>query len=62
MSRTIAEKREWENYSNVVAELKAVDIVQSEFVSCLLSILFLKIYKLNIDTQSDHAAQESPVI
>ena len=50
------------NYSNVVAEPKAVDIVLSEFVSCLLSILFLKIYKLNIDTQSDQAAQESPVI
>ena len=47
------------NYSDVVAEPKAVDIVLSENVSCLLSILFLKIYKLNIDTQSDQAAQEN---
>ena len=61
MGRTIAERREWENYSNVVVEPKAVEIVLSEFVSCLLSVLFLKIYKINIDTQSDPAAQASQI-
>ena len=64
MGRTIAERREWENDSNVVAEPQGC-WYSSEWI-CKLSIRYFifknlqtTYYYINIDTQSDPAAQES---